>query len=239
VVGLARARINARLYRSLRLFSAGRAPDDGEPTAVAGVIRAKKPLLTPLSRRPAAYFSYSVYRRVGKASREEYYCGEALTPSEIVTPQGEFRLLAIPHVEFGIATDPATALVNFRTYLAMTSIDSPATKRRRSRSWSDESGCWRSDVKVRAGDIADKCLSELALLDGQQVCVLGRYSEARRAIIPPESWFDQTEVIDGDARVGLRYLRHWAILCATLALLLFGVAAGIGSVYLSDRGVAW
>ena len=213
---------------------AGVSPIDGKWAGFSGTIRSATPLTSPLSAQRVVAFKYRVHERVGSgksAYTVVHYEGTSLAAPTISTNLGAFRLLAVP--EFNMeATDveKSVAIRNFETYSATVRFESKATsEERRQRieaEWTDDDGVFGRDVKgADKVDLFACQFDEGIISQGEQVCLVGLYSQARGGIVPDANWAHQTKVIRGNGEKAIEQLGRRA-----RRYTLFGIILGVVSV---------
>ncbi len=199
----------------LRGALAGTPPVDGKWAGLSGVIRSSSPLISPLSRTSVVAFKYRIHETVGtgKNRREVvHYEGTALAASTISTNLGPYRLLAVPSFDMSNRdVDADTARRNAEAYIATTEFETQHTAKEDrqtfGKEWTDDDGVFRRDRKGSDKVGLDSCrFEEQIIAQGERVCVLGLYSEARGGIIPDPNWARLTQVIRGDGEAGIGQL---------------------------------
>lgn len=174
-------------------------PADGQIVAAAGPIRPIGPPLTsPFGAVPCVAYEYEVLsqdrpRRGRNAPRPCDLAGFAMAASTIETPHGAVRLLGFPVLdqfpqtyvgpearararEYA-ATAPFEAAHGLGAMKVFAGFDDALT---------DADGNVRKDFRLTAGAIPfeRRTLGERVVREGQQVCALGRYDAAQRALVP-------------------------------------------------------
>ena len=189
-------------WRDMRAF--GRAarrepPGDGQLVAAAGPIRPLgAPLTSPFGGEPCVAYEYEVLAREKagpgrSASRPCDIAGFAMAASSIDTPHGGIRLLGFPLLdEFPQDRKGLDARSRAEQYAASTMFEA-AQGLGALRIFShfddalaDADGIVRKDFRMTSGPIPfdRRLLGERVVRVGQEVCALGRYDAARRALVP-------------------------------------------------------
>ena len=187
-------------WRDLRAFARAarrEPPGDGQLVAAAGSIRPLgAPLTSPLGGEPCVAYEYEVLSRekVGRgknASRPCDIAGFALTAASIDTPHGGVRLLGFPLLdEFSQQRrdSPGRAEQYFAstTFEAAQGLGAVKLFSEFDDALADADGIVRKDFRLTSGEIPfdRRRLNERVVEVGQQVCALGRYDAARRALVP-------------------------------------------------------
>jgi hypothetical protein len=203
-------------------------PVDGKWAGFSGVIRASSPLTSPMSRTSAVAYTYEI--REHDWTRYE---GMALAASTISTSLGSYRLLAVPVLDFSNpAPDASTARRNAEAYIAATRFETletaQADRQTAQMEWTDDDGAFRRDRKGNDVINISRCsFAEQVIAQGEQVCVLGLYSEARGGIIPDPNWARQTQLMRGDGETGIRRLGSRARNYIIAAFVFAAAAAGV------------
>jgi hypothetical protein len=205
ILGIVRAlRERAKVSGALR----GEPPVDGKQVVLIGTLHASgRPLIAPFSGQPSVTYRYSIGRWVGSSSRQRTFTtlvdGVALTPSHLLTPSGNYQLLAVPTIDSPAQTFDASATHRAAEYLKQTTFtDRPAafTRPEIEKEWTDDDGSFRRDTRV-AGDLdLEQCtLTEHIIADGAEVAVFGRYSAESGGIVPDANWSRVTRIMTGSA----------------------------------------
>ena len=219
-------------------------PVDGKWAGLSGTIRSSSPLISPISRTTAVAFKYRIYDTVGSGkSRHQvvHYEGTALAPSTISTNLGSYRLLAVPEFDLDdSAVESGAARRNAQAYIDATEFETQQTAKERrqtvEREWTDDDGVFRRDRGgMGEADLATCKFEEQVVAQGEAVCVLGLYSEERRAIVPDPNWAHLTKIIRGDGEAGIRQLGSRAAKYAFAAFIFGAAAAGICFVVITGR----
>jgi hypothetical protein len=220
-------------HRGLLLGAlSGVAPLDGKWAGLSGTIRSSSPLTSPISRTSAVAFKYRIHQTVGSGKQRHqvsHYEGTALAASTISTNLGSYRLLAVPNFDLSSSeVEASTARRNAEAYIAATRFETRKTAKEHRQTvlkeWTDDDGVFRRDRKGTDTVDLDSCrFDEQIIAQGEQICVLGLYSQARGGIIPDPNWAHQTQVIRGDGEAGVRRLGSRALKYA-IAGLIFGAA---------------
>ncbi len=182
----------------------GKAPVDGEWYAAAGEIHLLPgaSLAAPFSGRPTVAYEYEVTRWTttpgsdGRKTQSRAYYGSALTPCEIRTPAGPVHLLGMPYLDVEATTvgDPDSRR-RAEAWAASTPFEATGIPHSLQELKADMDelieaaspvGTFRRDYRGSPEPTLEGwTLSEKVVSPGQKVCVLGRYSAARRALEPP------------------------------------------------------
>lgn len=219
-------------------------PVDGRWAGLSGVIRSSSPLISPMSQKSVVAFKYRIHERVGTGkNRTEvvHYEGTALAASTISTNLGPYRLLAVPTFDMSNHdVDADTARRNAEAYIATTEFETQETakgdRQTLAREWTDDDGVFRRDFKGTDKVGLDSCrFDEQIIAQGERVCLLGLYSEARGGIIPDPNWARQTQVIRGDGEAGVGQLGATAGKYITGALIFGGLAAFVCWAVITGR----
>ncbi|MEA2165652.1 MAG: hypothetical protein QOK37_3779 [Thermoanaerobaculia bacterium] len=172
--------------------------EDGATITVVGRVRAvSQPLRAPFSDQPAVLYSYEIeHESTGpeeSTSNVKDYSGFALTPTAIDSPRGSILLLGFPLLEgFPKTTfDTDAARQNAAAYVASTAfIDMegfhPGQIYQQVRDMlTEDDGSVRKDWKMTDDrDFSNKILVEQIVAPGEQVCAIGRWSAAKRGLVP-------------------------------------------------------
>ena len=218
----------------------GIAPVDGQWAGVSGVIRSSSPLTSPISGQSVVAFKYRVEESRGTGKQRVtilHYEGTGLSSPTISTNLGKFRLLAVPEFDMDPSdVDSTTALTNFDTYRWSTTFEQHTTGSERTKSleseWTDDDGVFRRDIQKSGGGSLEGCrFFEHVIGQGEQVCVLGLYSQSRCGIVPDPNWAHQTKVIRGGGETAIAHLGRrarnytiWAFVFSGIVVLLCVVA---------------
>ncbi len=223
---------------------AGAPPVDGRWAGLSGVIRSSSPLISPLSRTSVVAFKYRIHETVGTGKQRMqvvHYEGTALAASTISTNLGPYRLLAVPNFDMSPHdVDTSTARRNAEAYIAATRFETPKTakgdRQTLDKEWSDDDGVFRRDRKSTDKVGLDSCqFEEQIIAQGERVCVLGLYSEARGGIVPDPNWARLTQVIRGDGEAGIAELGATARKYIVAAFLFGALAAFICWAVITGR----
>jgi hypothetical protein len=187
-------------WRDMRAFAraADREPPvDGKLVAAAGPIRPLSvPLTSPLGGETCVAYEYEVFRheRHGKTkSRPVDLAGFAMAAATIDTPHGGVRLLGFPLLdEFTQHRRGPEARGRAAQYLASTTFEASQGLgalqlfSELDDALADDDGIVRKDFRMTSGPIPfeQRLLGERIVQVGQQVCALGRYDAAKRALVP-------------------------------------------------------
>jgi hypothetical protein len=171
----------------------GSAPRDGRAIVVVGTLEPLAGVLeAPFDGSRCLLYRYEVgfdqgagrRRSVGTIAR-----GAAMAPCAVATPSGSCRVLAVPDLDADTPSAPREEQVRrFQEYAARTTF----TPRDRSADellaqWADDDGHYRGDVRFGAleGDTSMWIMKQQHVPVGARVCVFGRYSAERRAVVAP------------------------------------------------------
>lgn len=191
---------DARRVSSQSAFAgfAGEEMRDGETVTIVGRVRAVgESLRTPFSDQPAVLYSYDIEHESrgpeDSTSNVKDYAGFALAPTAIDSSRGSILLLGFPLLE-GFAKTPlntGAARQNAAAYVASTAFTDmkgfhPGQIYQQIRDvLTDDDGHIRQDWKMTEDrDFSDKILKEQIVVPGEQVCVIGRWSAAKRGLVP-------------------------------------------------------
>ena len=186
-----------RDLRALARAARREAPADGQLVAAAGPMRPLgAPLTSPLGGEPCVAYEYEVLsrERVGQGKNAQRPCdiaGFAMTAASIDTPQGGVRLLGFPILD-EFPQEQRHAHARAEQYAAATTFEAAqglgALKlfSEFDDALTDDDGVVRKDFRLTSGPIPfdKRLLNERVVEVGQQVCALGRYDAARRALVP-------------------------------------------------------
>jgi hypothetical protein len=181
-----------------------------------------------MSRTSAVAYTYEI-RETGSTRYE----GVALAVSTISTAFGSYRLLAVPVLDMSSpVVDQGTARRNAEAYIAATQFetrDAAISNRPTTQwEWTGDGGAFRGDSKGNDVINPSRCwFSEQVVAQGEQVCVLGHFSQARGGIVPGPNWARETQLMRGDGEAGIRRLGSRARNYALIALAFAAAAAGV------------
>lgn len=192
--GLRKARLEKRDARLLAAKDG--ILHDGERVAIAGTLEPEStPLHAPLSGAECLVYDWSIshMRTVRDSSSERTEridrSGLALAPSVIRSEGRSIRLLACPGIE-GFPETPKERMTaeRARSYIRSTNFEEPSIVRELAEVreiTADETGAIRKDWKLsKDDDLEDAIFRERYLPPGAAVCVVGRYSAEKSAIVP-------------------------------------------------------
>lgn len=227
---------------------AGEPPADG-PAMIVGHIESQGRLLeAPLSGKPCVAFTYEVYTmRGGTRNRTRTVCldGIGLAPCQIVTRTGSFRLLAVPELDCEkepLDLDAAVARANGRIrMLPVTPPRQPGSRPAIEAQWNDDDGEFLRESKHvdEAVDATTHWFIERRIEPGARVCVIGRFSSARRAMVPdPDDWSRITRIMKGDPEAVARKLGRSAVTRTIIGLLCAALAIALVAVHFLPRAVS-
>ena len=188
------------VWRDLRAFARAarrEAPGDGQLVAAAGPMRPLgAPLTSPLGGEPCVAYEYEGLsrERVGQgknASRPCDIAGFAMTAASIDTAHGGVRLLGFPLLD-EFPQEQRHSHTRAEQYAASTTFEAAqgvAALKLFSEfddALADDDGIVRKDFRLTGGPIPfdRRLLNERVVGVGQEVCALGRYDAARRALVP-------------------------------------------------------
>ena len=189
-------------WRDMRAFARAarrEPPVDGQLVATAGPIRPLGlPLTSPFGGEPCVAYEYEVLSpntagRSRNASRPCDMAGFAMTAASIDTAHGGVRLLGFPMLdEFPQDRLSAESRGRAERYAASTAFEAAqglgALKMfsEFDDALADADGVVRKDFRMTAGAIPfdRRLLGERVVRVGQDVCALGRYDAAKRALVP-------------------------------------------------------
>ena len=227
---------------------------DGTIVVAAGPIRPSGlPLTSPFSRRPCVAYEYDVMRPSQSTSSDgdgagADLAGFAMGASTIETPSGGVRLLGFPMLdEFPKTRTPGRELADrVRAYAASAPFER-LTGLAKLRMFSelddalaDDDGIVRKDFRLTDDPIPyeQRRISERVVDVGQQVCAVGYYDAAKRALVPRGATVNRLWPGTADA-VHARLVKE-ARSHARTGLVLFAVSHAIlaGAFYLSETRYA-
>jgi hypothetical protein len=191
---------DARRVSSQSAFAGfgGEELSDGETITIVGRTRASgQPLRAPFSDQPAVLYSYDI-EHVSRgpedsSSNAKDYSGFALAPTAIDSSRGSLLLLGFPFLQGFPKTvlDTDAAKQNADAYIASTAFTDmqgfhPSQIYQQIREiLTDDDGHVRKDWKMTEDrDLSDKILQEQIVAPGEQVCIIGKWSAAKRGIVP-------------------------------------------------------
>lgn len=188
------------VWRDLRAFARAarrQAPGDGQLVAAAGPMRPlAAPLTSPLGGELCVAYEYEVLSRERKgqgknASRPCDIAGFAMTAASIDTPHGGVRLLGFPLLdefpqELRHSHSRAEQYAASTTFEAAQGLAALKLLSEFDDALADDDGIVRKDFRLTSGPIPfdRRLLNERVVGVGQEVCALGRYDAARRALVP-------------------------------------------------------
>ena len=169
----------------------GAAPRDGARVAVIGTINSGGSLRAPFSGKSCIAYQYKAVSLRGQQPATVLE-GFAMTPSYVSIEGGQVRLLAYP--ELDVKEEPvrgAEAKPNAREFLDATSFVNfrqqglKAASEELKTLLADDDGAMRYDHRMEeAFDLDDCRFTERLVCAGDTVCITGRYSEERQALVP-------------------------------------------------------
>ena len=216
--------------------ASGAPPADGKWAAVHGPIRSGQLLRAPISGFECVAYEYRISReeRAPRGGTREVTCfeGNALAASSITTPHGTIRLLAVPRLDLPMTRIHVDdALENAIAFIQATSFETAATPKEErttaEQESTDDDGVFRKDKSHGVIDL-HKCLfDERFIQQGEPVCAFGRYSQARRAIVPHPNYAERARLMRGDVLGTVEQLRRQmkshAVVAAAFALAAYGI----------------
>jgi hypothetical protein len=171
----------------------GAAPRDGKRVAVIGPIHAMHSSLhAPFSNAACVAYHYKVVSFRGQNPTTDFE-GFAMVPSYVSTEHGQVKMLAYPELEIteeqvrgAEAKENAREFLDSTSFLAIRKEGIKAAAAELKTLLADDDGSMRYDHRMDpVSESLDECrLTEKVLRVGDTVCILGRYSEERRAIVP-------------------------------------------------------
>jgi hypothetical protein len=191
---------DARRVSSQSAFAGfgGEEMTDGETITIVGRIRAvNQPLRAPFSDQPAVLYSYEI-EHVSRGpedstSTAKDYSGFALAPTAIDSSRGSILLLGFPllqgfpktNVDTDAAKQHAAAYIASTAFTDMQGFHPSQIYHQIRDVLTDDDGHIRQDCKMTEDrDLSDKTLVEQIVAPGEQVCVIGKWSAAKRGIVP-------------------------------------------------------
>jgi hypothetical protein len=171
--------------------------DDAIVTVVGHISAVGSSLRAPFSGNAAVLYSYDI-DHISQGSQDSSnvmdFSGFALAPCAIDSPHGSVRILGFPLLEGfpkkSYSTDEGRK--NAAAYLEATELKDmqgfhPGTIIHEIKELlTDDDGQFRKDWKMTEDrDLSDKQLREQMVAPGDQVCAIGRWSAAKRGLIPP------------------------------------------------------
>ena len=229
---------------SLRACLNGRRPADGERAGIAGTIGAVasgETLRAPFSGAECLAYRYEIYemRRIGKTtSKVTYFEGLSLAPSVVAAPSGTYRLLAVPEFDFGAdEIEPGKALFYWSDHAKTAPFEPDPAKRTLEKQWTDDDGRYRCEKRwpMPADVPIESCrFRETLILPGEQVYLVGRFSETKGGIVPDPNWANITRVMKGGGEDVLRQLGRRIVRYAIGGVVSGAAAAGILYAFVSN-----
>ena len=187
----------------------GNRPRDGKKFAAIGrIVPNGQPVISPFTKTTAVACKYEIQTVAGKGVAT-LYTGFAMNPSSIQGRHGTVRLLAYPDLKVPSSTaDSEEARRNAEQYVATTKFrDATAGNLRQSLAemmalYKDDDGTIRYDQRnagAESTDLGYAQFLEWILKPGEQVCVIGHYSEQRSGIVfDPNNPLDQVRIEVGE-----------------------------------------
>jgi hypothetical protein len=171
---------------------------DDEMATVVGHIRAVgSSLRAPFSGNAAVLYSYDI-DHISSGPKDTSnvmdYSGFALAPCAIDSPHGSVRIFGFPMLEGfpkkSYNTEEgrknAAAYLESTTQKDMQGFHPGTIFHEIKELLTDDDGQFRKDWKMTEDrDLTDKHLREQMVAPGDQVCAIGRWSEAKHGLIPP------------------------------------------------------
>ena len=224
----------------------GKTPVDGRRAVLVGELRpAGGTVVAPFSGSDCVAYSYEIYRMQrqpkGRSIKVTHYDGVALVPSVIVTRAGSFVLAAVPELECEetvVASDAERQRA--ADFIARTTFEMSIPLSARpsiERQWNDNDGSFRRDSQRVTDEVvlAECTLTEKRIAPGVQVCVIGRYSADRRAIVAdPNDWSKITRLITGNVETVTAHLRSRAIGWLVAGVIVTAMVAGGLAAFVSS-----
>jgi hypothetical protein len=171
----------------------GTPPRDGKRVAVIGTVHAMSSSLhAPFSRTSCVAYQYKVVSFKGENPNTDYE-GFALVPSYVSTEGGQVKIQAYPDLEVpeetvrgAEAKAAAREFLDSTTFLAIRKEGVKSAIAEMKKLMADDDGAMRYDHRMDpVAESLDDCrLTEKVIRAGDSVCVLGRYSEEKRALVP-------------------------------------------------------
>jgi hypothetical protein len=191
---------DARRVSSQSAFAGfgGEEMTDGETITIVGRIRAVgQPLSAPFSDQPAVLYSYEI-EHVSRGpedstSTAKDYSGFALAPTAIDSSRGSILLLGFPllqgfpktTIDTDTARQRAAAYIASTVFTDMQGFHPGQIYQQIHEILTDDDGHVRKDWKMTEDrDLSDKTLVEQIVAPGEQVCVIGKWSAAKRGLVP-------------------------------------------------------
>ena len=181
-------------------------PGDGRLVVAAGPIRPLgAPLTSPFRGQPCVAYDYEVFSyqsvthggsgtRGRSTSKACDMAGFAMASSAIDTPFGSVRLLGFPlldefpetHVDGPQGRERARQYAAAAPFEAMHGLGAAKMVSALDEALTDADGMVRKDFRLTDKEIPfdDRTLGERSVAVGQQVCALGRWDAAKRALVP-------------------------------------------------------
>jgi hypothetical protein len=224
-----------------------RPPVDGKITTIVGRIRAVgEPLRSPMTRRPCVYYRYEISRTAATPDHNvkhgsNAFAGVAFTSCVIDSQHGSVRLMGVPELQgFPLENPKGPAEhANARAYIDATefvrvdgAIDGMgATVREVTEQLAHAEASHRTDWQMvdKSIDVENSTLREEIIPIGEEICAIGVYSAAERALVPDLRQGSRNRLIKGGARTGVWALRRQA-LGQLLGGLLLAVMGNVGVV---------
>lgn len=214
---------------------------DGKRVAVIGTIHAATSSLhAPFSRTQCVAYHYKVVSMKGEHPHTDYE-GFALVPSYVSTESGQVKIQAYPDLE--VPEDPARgpdAKAAAREFLDSTTffpIRKEGVKKaigEMKKLMADDDGSMRYDHRMDpVTDSLDDCrLTEKLIRGGDSVCVLGRYSEEKRALVPDPDAIMHAATIKKGEPVSFRRAAFRKVFSTAIAAVIFAaLVTGAGLIF--------
>ena len=195
--------------RMIRGALSGNRPRDGKKFAAIGrIVPNGAPVISPFTKTTAVACKYEIQTVAGKGVAT-LYTGFAMNPSSIQGRHGTVRLLAYPDLKVQSSTaNSEEARRNAEQYVATAKFrDATAGNLRQSLAemmalYKDDDGTIRYDQRnagAESTDLGYAQFLEWIVKPGEQVCVIGRYSEQRSGIVfDPSNPLDQVRIEVGE-----------------------------------------
>lgn len=217
------------------------APEDGQTIAIYGNVRAlHTPLTTPFTHKPAVYYSYEIEHLSHSGKDTNWvkdYSGMALAPSVIDSMHGPVRLLTFPALEGFVKeswSGGSEEMDRAREYVRDTPFEKMSGFAVRKiigevkDLMTDSDGEIRKDWQMGDSDptLDDHTAREEVILNGEQVCAIGRWSQERGALLP-EADSAQVRIVRGAPQEVVSKLRKKSASNIIVGLVVGLIANGV------------
>ncbi|MBV9496916.1 MAG: ankyrin repeat domain-containing protein [Acidobacteria bacterium] len=244
MVGAISSALQARRDASRVATASGQmytAPEHGQTLAVFGNVRAlQTPLTTPFTHKPAIYYSYEIEHlsRTGNDTTwVKDYSGMALTPSVIDSMHGPVRILTFPALEnFGKESysggseemDRAREYVRDTPFEKMSGLAVTKIIGEVKDLMKDTDGEIRKDWQMGDVDptLDDHTAREEVILNGEQVCAIGKWSQELGALLP-EADSAQVRIVRGAPQEVLSQLKKKSVSNVIVGMIVGLIANGV------------